>query len=130
MPSKARESWGAVSELALGGTPKDSFGAFLARIRSKVLSHYDAEEILQGYQQFFKDPTTQKPYISPGDTMASTRFYFSDAAAQGYLEFLLGQNAVEFMDQVNNTMGKLNEALMILVHRFIQKRGFTYSDAA
>ena len=56
----------------------------LEQIRHKSISHYDIAEIERGYKDFFHN-NPMRAYISHGKTMGKTRFYFADAAIDGYL---------------------------------------------
>ncbi len=98
-------------------------------IRNKVSSHYDPKELYRGYQyHFFRSETSSEPpFISRSTNMKSTRFYFADAAADGYLQSqAVKENPNELMNRVADLTRDLNRAIMQVVNHFIQKRGFAY----
>jgi len=123
MSKLARKAWVEVVDSALGKSTSSSFEKLLARIRHKVTSHYDPEELFSGYlKHFFEGRTVkERAYISIGQDMSATRFYFADAAVQDFL-ILRVEKIEEFFYQARSTTNAVNTALMDLVHRFIQKR--------
>jgi len=124
---QSRTSWKSLVSVADGATPKDDLGRFLLLIRNKVVFHYDAKGIYRGYRQQFIDPghPQQKAYISRGLSMSATRFYFADAAVVGYFQGIEGPN---FSQKVLEIIHSLNFALIGIVDRFIQGRGFAYRE--
>jgi len=61
--------------------------------------------------------------------MQGSRFYFADAAADGYLQSqAVKENANELMNRLVDLTADLNRAIMQVVNHFIQKRGFAYKD--
>src|SRR5256885_1800760 len=90
----SRKSWKALIAAANGATPKDEFGRTLLRIRNKMVFHYDPKEVFRGYRQFFLVPTRSqdKAFISRGLSMGASRFYFADAAVEGYFREILGKD--------------------------------------
>lgn len=130
MTRRARESWQALAGAALGQLAKGSLAESLARIRHKVSFHYDTEEIYSGYRKHFFDESgtvKEQAAVSIGGGMSESRFYFADAAAQGYLEIrLTGEEAKSLFEEVIGTMEDMSVAVLDLVHKFIQRRGFPY----
>ena len=130
MPKDERARWQAVVDVALNRTPDNPLAKSLARIRNKVSAHYDPGEIFSGYKGYFlaDHESAHRPYVSQGRSMAETRFYFSDAATQGYFEQRLGETAGEFFNTVNSVINDVNFAVMALVHHFILKRGGSFRE--
>lgn len=131
MRPNAREAWNIVVKVAMGSTPKDDVGKSLLLVRNKVAFHYDPKEIWRGYRQHFRGETSKddRAFISRGLSMAESRFYFADAAAQTYLHEVMGTETYSnAIDVVREFVRPLNIALMELVDRFIQKRGFPYRN--
>lgn len=61
--------------------------------------------------------------------MRRSRLYFADAAAEGYFQSQFDETPVnQFMNSVTRITGDLNHAIMLIVDRFIQKRGCAYQD--
>jgi len=125
---KARKSWETLVEAALATevTPKKSNPLFM--IRNKVAFHYDAKELLAGYQKgFLKDgKISQNACISEGNELTSSRFYFADLAIQGYLEKELSGDADRFFGGLGQIMSEINMALHNICVRFIQRRGYAW----
>jgi hypothetical protein len=124
-----RPAWHTLVDVANGATPADEFGMSLLRVRNKVSFHYDPKEIFRGYKhQFLKeDRREERAFISRGDSMSATRFYFADAAALGYLRALAGEEEAEEVLATAVKFAKtINMALMSVVDTFIQVRGAAY----
>ncbi len=129
MPPKSRAAWQSLVDTATGKLQTGPLAQAVIRIRQKVIFHYDSEEIFNGYKRHFFDGTRIKDqaYISRGNTMVESRFYFADAAAEGYLEIRSDQGrATELAESVIGAMRNANFAIMRLVNGFIQKR-FPYN---
>lgn len=125
----AREAWGAVVAVASGITPADPLGKSLLRIRNKVSSHYDAKAIFAGYKHHFLgvEKLDDRAFVSRGTNMATTRFYFANAATTGYLRLILRKNqSEEIMMNVVDLLRSVNFGLMGIVDAFIQRRGYAY----
>jgi hypothetical protein len=90
LPVQHRRLW---RELVKTATPqgraasRTTIRPFLRDIRNYGVFHFAySEELLKAYRAYFlSDPkraSNARAFISVGDTMAKTRFYFADAAAQ------------------------------------------------
>lgn len=130
LPRSRREAWNAVITVASGASPTNPLGKSLALIRHKVLAHYDPKTILVGYKHHFLSANKRdvRAFISRGDMVENTRFYFADAAAIGYLRSIVGKDKSEgpLMMDIAKLLGPVNHALMGIVATFIQKRGYGY----
>jgi hypothetical protein len=128
LPAPSREAWQALGDVAGGIAPTNQLGKKLLLLRNKVFFHYDPKAIFAGYTRFFLESMRlqDRAYVSRGDTMRSTRLYFADAAAEGYLYHLVGSpaQANEFKADLRDVLDKVNNGLMVLVLNFIQRRGF------
>ena len=123
--SKARQNWRDLVAVALGATPKSELGRILLLVRNKVSSHYDLKCLAKGYSDYFlgKEQIHDRAYVSRGNSMSESRFYFADAAVQGYLFELIGKkNFDQFMRHSTELFEQLNVSLMSIVDKFIQKR--------
>jgi hypothetical protein len=124
-----REAWVALVNVAVDAVPTDPLGKRLLLLRNKVFFHYDPKAIFQGYTQHFLGTTRRddRAYLSRGDSMRKTRFYFADAAATGYLRFVVGPEQVdELMMNVAEIIDQVNHGLMTIVGTYIQRRGYSY----
>lgn len=119
---KARKTWDAVVGIASGGSAsKDDaeFLNFLAKVRhSAVYHYYQPKGLHKGYLRFFDEanitPHNEALYVSFGETMERTRFYFADAAiGQWYDDKELVPRAGELRNEVNKILRSLVEAFLI-----------------
>lgn len=63
----------------------------LMLIRNKVTSHYDSKVLLKGFKYIFsKRNKEMKCYYSIDSSDFRTRFYFADAAIQGFIDEITG----------------------------------------
>jgi hypothetical protein len=126
LPSASREAWAALVTVASEAVPTDPLGKRLLLLRNKVFFHYDQKAIFSGYAQHFLGSTKrdERAYVSRGDSMRTTRFYFADAAATGYLNVLMGAEQAEALKaELAEIIGQVNHGLMMIVRTFIQRRG-------
>jgi len=126
-----RESWNALASAALQRKTRSSLNKFFLMIRNKVSFHYDPKGLYGGFRHhFFRNGVaSEPPFISRGTSMQCSRFYFADAAADGYLASQAEQE--DQKDPMTHLLGlttDLNTAIMQIVHQFIQERGFAYQD--
>lgn len=127
--ANARDAWNRLVDVALGATPSDPLGRCLLLVRNKLSSHYDPKEIYRGYSQHFfgEDREDDRAFISRGSNMNTSRFYFADAAALGYLkEIPGGESWDDLRPHVRGVLGLLNSALMGVVEGFVQRRARAY----
>jgi hypothetical protein len=100
-------------------------------IRNKVSFHYDPKELYRGYRwHFFKSADSTEPaFVSRGTSMKGSRFYFADAAADGYFQSQAeNKDSSELINRLADITADLNQTIMQIVDRFIQKRGYAYKD--
>lgn len=86
-PRRSRETWKTIVSAARTdkSVPKDPVAKTLFFVRNKIGFHYDAKEILKGYELAFRSRREfGEPMYGPGANLQEARFYFSDAAAQAY----------------------------------------------
>ena len=130
---KSREAWKALVDVARGATPTDTFGKRLLLIRNKLFFHYDPKAIFIGYTEHFHGPRRhdERAYLSRGQSMRATRFFFADAAATGYLNSVMGSETVDALAQdLEEVVDSINYGLMLIVGRFIQRRGYSFRTEA
>ena len=103
--------WTDLTKMEMGSTVLSK----IARIRSNVTFHYDhsMEELRRGFiNSFFQTskelPQHKRAYYSLGDSMENSRIYYSDAAAQDYINSLLNideRKQIRFaVDEMNHTI--------------------------
>lgn len=129
----SREAWEALVNVACDASPTDRLGKRLLLLRNKIFFHYDPKAIFQGYTEHFLATTKadDRAYLSRGDSMRATRFYFADAAATGYVRFLVGpEQHDELMEHMGEIIDQVNHGLMMLVGAYIQRRGYPFRPEA
>ena len=125
----AKKAWDTVVAVALGNIPSDELGKSLLLVRNKISFHYDGKAIFIGYKHHFlkSDHLDERAFISRGNSMKESRFYFADAAALGYLRSIVGQEKIEeLIIKIGDLLDPVNHSLMAIVNAYIQKRGFAY----
>ena len=131
LPRRARGSWHDLVAASLGRGTSSPLGKTLLMVRNKVAFHYDCKEIYRGYRKhFFRNGNMiESAFVSRGASMRRSRLYFADAAVGGYFQSQFDRRQVdEFMKRVADITGDLNRAIILIVDRFIQKRGYAYQD--
>jgi hypothetical protein len=128
LPAPSREAWEALVDVALQATPKDGLGKQLHRLRNKLTFHYDPEALFIGYAEHFlgERKRDDRAFVSRGENMRATRFFFADAAATGYARSVAGADeaAEELKGDLQDAVNRVNHGLMVLVRAFIERRGF------
>lgn len=129
-----KERWDTIVAVATnsGRQEKDisDFLRLLIMIRSNLAFHYQSTKVMRkGFIDFFyhnpkKQPANEKCYYSKGDTMRDTRFYFSDAAAQGSMHNQVSQKMTyaEYERKVSSVIDDANFAIMALMKEFLRTR--------
>jgi len=123
MLPKYRSEWKQLVQYAIEGTTKNSLlGKALSKTRSKIVNHYDMGELKKGYtRKFFEQSFT--PYISQGNSMSKTRFYFADAAAQEYYHSQIeGIGQEKFFSDLNTIWFSMNSCISGLIRVFIRTK--------
>jgi hypothetical protein len=127
----SRKSWESLTAAASGATPKGDFGRMLLQIRNHMVFHYDPKAIFKGFKNHFLAPTRMqdRAFISRGLSMGASRFYFADAAVEGYFREIVGKDELRQLSRkIHDIVDSLNFAILGLVGQFIQQRGFAYRN--
>ncbi len=114
---------------------KSTFAYSLMLIRNNVGFHFDqsTKNLRDGFKHFFyeieKDERNTRAYYSVSDRMKETRFYFIDAAVQGYVykkakETKQKKEETEMSfeqhhKELNKMVGDLNSVLLALLSEYI-----------
>jgi hypothetical protein len=96
-----------------------------------MVFHYDPKGIFAGLKRQFLTSTRSqdRAIISRGLSMGASRFFFADAAVEGYFQEIVGKGEIgQLSMKVRDVVDSLNFALLGLVDRFIQQRGFAYRN--
>jgi hypothetical protein len=129
LPAPSREAWEALVDVALQATPKEGLGKHLHRLRNKLTFHYDPAALFIGYEEHFLSERKRddRAFVSRGENMRGTRFFFADAAATGYARSVAGTEAAEELrGDLQDAVNRVNHGLMVLVTTFIARRGRAY----
>jgi hypothetical protein len=133
LPAKSRRAWEALVEVAIEATPKEKLGKQLHRLRNKVTFHYDPKALFLGFEEHFLSERRQdeRAFVSRGENMRATRFFFADAAATGYLRSVIGSDSADTMrDEMVDAVHSVNHGLMVIVRTFIEQRGRAWRQEA
>ena len=105
----------------------DSLFSRIARIRSNTVFHYDhsSKELVSGFKKCFfekgKDlPQYNKCYYYSDQNMRTTRFFFSDAAADMYTQTLVTKKEI---DEIEKVVGHINKTVRALMISYLQQSG-------
>lgn len=131
LPRPIRESWAALVDASLQKSTSSPLNKFLLMIRNKVSFHYDPQELYRGYRWHFFRTTdsAELAFVSRGTSMRGSRFYFADAAVDGYLQSLVvNKNLDDLTNRLAEITADLNKTIMQIVDRFVQKRGYAYKE--
>jgi hypothetical protein len=125
LPPEARDAWHSMVQVALGFAPTGPFGQCLLMVRNKLAYHYDPRGIQTGYRNHFLGGGREddRAFISRGDDMRSTRFYFADAAAFGYVREVPGGDDWDRLSaDIRGVLAELADALLGVVQGFVRRR--------
>ena len=102
----------------------------LEKIRHNLAFHVGARALMRGYLTFFKqaNPETHsdKAYVSLGNTMEQTRFYYADAAHIAAMADLAGMPTSEAHKQLSKVLIQMNAAIRGVLVMFLHKRTGTF----
>lgn len=126
LSKEGKEAWSFIVDSALGSAKSGKLPRLLARLRNKISFHYDEHELAAGYADAFSGKSgSYPPFISRGDSLTGTRFYFADAAVEAYLKLRIDPDdeaAIDLLWGGGELLDKVNLALNEMVTRFIQSR--------
>jgi hypothetical protein len=96
-------------------------------IRNNISSHYHQPKFLSmGYNYYFskKDtPSNSHAFVSAGESLEATRFYFADAAIQGCFEKNISREKANKLNlTLKNVSEKINKSLNNIITSFIKLR--------
>lgn len=134
-----RDYWCKLVAAAHGRYPTiDNLLKTIVQIRSNVTFHYDhSGKILRNayVSRFFgntKDDKNKYAYYSVGNSIAETRFYFSDAAVEEALHIAAGKRPKEnsigdpslekFQGQVLDTIDVMSATIAAILKNYIQMK--------
>ena len=130
IPKGPRNYWQAIVDSSFEKYNDNKLVKDLMIVRNKVAFHYDPKVILNGYRYFFENARiTDKAYVSRGNKMPESRFYFADAAAQGSIQIIYGSEKVDhFFNSIGENLRKVNIALLHIMNNFINKKSYAFRE--
>jgi hypothetical protein len=120
-----QQAWRDIVDVALERRARASeIRTFFDRVRNRAGFHYDRAQLWNGYTRHFHElPPNQfntRGYLSIGPTIAATRFYFADAAAQQALDLFDPKG--DLWPMVNAVIRRVNLALRAIVAEHLRRR--------
>lgn len=125
IPKDHKPDWSDLVKAAMGINVRGNQFKVFKDIRDKVTFHYDLRNIALGYKDRFDTAKTDedRPFVSIGNSQIASRFYFADAAAEGFITQQIGQADMTSLNtKLDDILDNLNCALFSLVKSFIQTR--------
>jgi len=131
LDQKDKNSWNELIEVIDESSGKESFFRKMARIRSDIVFHYNfsGDELVKGFKnKFYKqepNESNKKAFYSIGNTMESTRFFYADAAIEGYLVEHLKLSPTEkenYLNELMNNVSKMNVVICKLIQIYLNKK--------
>jgi len=104
-----------------------AFTKVLLLIRNNVASHYyQPKTLVKGYRRHFfrlpKSGLNEVAYVSLGQNMEQTRFYYADAALQSAIANLSGSlGEKEFARRMRKIASDINETLRYLLANYLKR---------
>ena len=131
-----QKDWKAITDASLDRSNSNPISQVIMaakRVRTDVSFHYVGGAVFSGYKQFFfsgkrKRPEQERAYISLGDNMQQTRFYFADAAAQSYTSLCLKVDTENWFNDIWAILQGVNFCILTLIRAFIEARGFRIEE--
>jgi hypothetical protein len=121
----AQQAWADLVAVATRDDRPSELREYLGRVRNRVAFHYDRTRLWEGYRSHFvarpKDASNESAFVSLGDQMESTRFYYADAAAQQAYEMFDAKNTL--MTEANRHIKAMNITLREIVVAYVELRG-------
>jgi hypothetical protein len=122
-----KKYWGLIAHYATnrkGKKPTTDLGYALLLVRNNAAFHYyQTDSLYQGYQNWKSKacPESKFAYVSLGQTMMTTRFFFADAASENCVNTLLNMQGLE-MTNISEVIHQVNSALRFIVERYIKNQ--------
>ena len=91
------------------------------RVRNNVSNHYYGKDIPQGYASFLKSAHGATIYASLGTCLDESRFYFADAACEGYQKEIY-QECGTTIKEVREQLMRMNEFLRKFIEAYLRYR--------
>jgi hypothetical protein len=123
-----KREWSILINIAQGRKiDTTKFGRILQMVRDNISSHYyqSGKVLAKSYIDYFfkdkKEDFNQYAYFSLGGKMATTRFYYSDAALESYYKNIMsntsGYSLKQCVDDVNQVIYALLESYLIKIKK-------------
>lgn len=106
------------------GEQRTHFKNFLRSVRNEAGFHYyEIKNLKKGYNYWRqkKAPETEFAGASLGNNMEKTRFFYADAAIDGYTDTIYKKNNISIKD-INKFVKWVNECLRYLIEEFLKPK--------
>lgn len=98
---------------------------FLAQIRNNSAHHYyDPSELVKSYKLAFARDQKDfdgRAYFCKGESLEGTRFHFSDAAVEAYVNQQLGHKSVENQELLKDFVQDVHVGLYYLIPQYLKQ---------
>lgn len=117
-------SWNVLVQISTNSYYQNKDYQDLLKIRNNVSFHYSSKELYRGYKYFFeKLRPDMSAYYSCGKEFNKTRFYFSEAAAQGYIDEKTSFSSdPEFYKKLKTYIESFDNVIQEIIIKFLEKR--------
>jgi len=129
LPKATRTAWEKLVQASEADVSSDEDVRFLVIARNTVAYHYGTKAIGRGFRRAFGS-LSERPFLSRGSSISTTRFYFADRAAQSSLQLTFGEDDLEnyFLKKNPELIEGIAFALFTIVTGFITSRGCSWRN--
>lgn len=113
--------WWMLVRLSESKSSENKFHNTLIRIRNNGTYHYKDTKCLNQGLKYYIDKKDAVGYVSLGNTLEKTRFYYGDAIIQYYHKMTIDEFGPEFDVTFREYMDKVNILLRFLVEIYLRK---------
>ncbi|MFA6257387.1 MAG: hypothetical protein WC671_00020 [Candidatus Paceibacterota bacterium] len=128
LPHDVRQDWNKIQNVLQDSDSKD-FLSKIAEIRSNVTFHYDQSltQLRIGFIEKFitstKNNYNKQAFYSLGNTIQTTRFYYSDGAAEEYvkkeMKYLSNEN---YNKEMRELVDKTNTTIRFMMEHYLKQK--------
>ena len=131
LSKKDKTRWSDLISASQSKRADTATGKFIVMVRNSMAYHYSAKAIGDGYtRRFIGDAATLGPPCqSLGTNIATTRYYFADAAIEAVLANTAGKQSYhEALLSALDVLCDVAHPIKSIIHHFIIKRGGTFRE--
>jgi hypothetical protein len=113
--------WWTLVRLAESNESTDRFHNTLIRIRNNGTYHYKNTKCLSQGLHYYIKKKGKDGYISLGQSLMETRYYFGDAAIQYYHKKTTDDYGSDFVNKVDEYLHKVNTLLRFVIEIYLKQ---------